>query len=171
MLNHTEVLFYLRFEFEINLEFTIHKNTLWLLVAVKHMHSLCPPSTMVRFFWRTYNPSQTKHQPCISYVRGCIQKFPDWVYNEIHAYNNKHSLRSSTEGYGGKIHLTDSQNSDTTAPSGRELYHLQFSLQAASQETFGYTLIYAVEKASLNKQRNMWMNTVCRLGVHCIRSV
>jgi hypothetical protein len=25
-------------------------------------------------------------------------------------------------------------------PSGRELYHLQFSLQAASQETFGYTL-------------------------------
>jgi hypothetical protein len=36
---------------------------------------------------------------------------------------------------------TDSQNSDTTATSGRELYHLQFSLQAASPETFGYTLI------------------------------
>jgi Lon protease-like protein len=34
------------------------------------------------------------------------------------------------------IRLT--QNSDTTAPSGRELYHLQFSLQAASPETFGY---------------------------------
>jgi len=28
-------------------------------------------------------------------------------------------------------------NSDTTAPSGRELYHLQFSLQVASPETFG----------------------------------
>jgi len=27
-------------------------------------------------------------------------------------------------------------NSDTTAPSGRELYHLQFSLQVASTETF-----------------------------------
>jgi hypothetical protein len=27
------------------------------------------------------------------------------------------------------------QNSDTTAPSGRELYHLQFLLQAASPET------------------------------------
>jgi len=26
------------------------------------------------------------------------------------------------------------------APSGRELYHLQFSLQAASPETFGYPL-------------------------------
>jgi hypothetical protein len=37
--------------------------------------------------------------------------------------------------------LTDSRNSDTTAPSGRELYHLQFSLQAASLKTFGYTLI------------------------------
>jgi hypothetical protein len=28
-------------------------------------------------------------------------------------------------------------NSYTTAPSGRQLYHLQFSLQAASLETFG----------------------------------
>jgi hypothetical protein len=34
-------------------------------------------------------------------------------------------LRSNTKGYGGKAHYTDSQNSDTTAPSGRELYHLQ----------------------------------------------
>jgi hypothetical protein len=39
-----------------------------------------------------------------------------------------------------RTRLTDSQNSDTTAPSGRELYHLQFSLQEASPETFGYTL-------------------------------
>jgi hypothetical protein len=67
-------------------------------------------------------------------LRGCIQKFPDWV-------NNKHSLKGSTKGYGGKTHYTDSQNSDITAPSGRELYHLQFSLQAASPETFGYALV------------------------------
>jgi hypothetical protein len=33
------------------------------------------------------------------------------------------------------------QNSDTSAPSGRELYHLHFSLQAASPVTFGYTLV------------------------------
>jgi hypothetical protein len=66
-------------------------------------------------------------------------KFRDWVDNEIN--NNRHSLRSNTKGYGGKIHLTDSQNSDTTAPSGRELYNLQFLLQAASPETFGYTLV------------------------------
>jgi hypothetical protein len=74
-------------------------------------------------------------------VRGCIQKFPDWVDNEIYAYNNKHTLRGNTKGYGDKCHYTDSQNSDTTAPSGRELYHLKFSLQAASPETSGYTLV------------------------------
>jgi hypothetical protein len=42
-------------------------------------------------------------------------------HNEIN--NNKHSLRNNTNGYGGKTHYTDSQSSDTTAPSGRELYH------------------------------------------------
>jgi hypothetical protein len=51
-------------------------------------------------------------------------------------------LRSNIKGYGGKTHQTDSQNSDTTAPSGRELYHLQISLQAASPETFRYTLVH-----------------------------
>jgi hypothetical protein len=34
-------------------------------------------------------------------IRQCIQKFPDWVDNEINN-NNKHSLRSNTKGYGGK---------------------------------------------------------------------
>jgi hypothetical protein len=42
------------------------------------------------------------------------------------------------KGYGGKTHYTDSQYSDTTATSGRELYHLQFSLQAACPETSGF---------------------------------
>jgi len=36
------------------------------------------------------------------YVRRCIQKFPDWVDNEINNNNNKHSFRSNTKGYGGK---------------------------------------------------------------------
>jgi hypothetical protein len=63
-------------------------------------------------------------------------------YNEINS-NNKHLLRSNTKGYGSKTHYTDSQNSDTTAPCGRELCHLQFSLQAANPETFGYTLVLA----------------------------
>jgi hypothetical protein len=74
-------------------------------------------------------------------MRGRIQKFPDWVDNEIYPHSNKHSLRSNTKSYGGKIHWTGSQSSDTTASTGRELYHLQFSLQAASPETFGYTLV------------------------------
>jgi hypothetical protein len=51
-------------------------------------------------------------------------------------------LRSNTKDYGGKTHQTDSQNNDTTAPSSRELYRLQFSLQVASPETFGYTLVW-----------------------------
>jgi hypothetical protein len=38
------------------------------------------------------------------WMRGCVQKFQDWVDNEIYAYNIKHSLRSSTKGYGGKTH-------------------------------------------------------------------
>jgi hypothetical protein len=38
------------------------------------------------------------------HLRGCIQTFPDWVDNEIYAYNNKHSLRSNAKGYGGKTY-------------------------------------------------------------------
>jgi hypothetical protein len=71
---------------------------------------------------------------------------PDWVDNEVNN-NNKHSLRSNTKGYGGKTYYTDSQNSDITASSGRELYHLQFSLQTASPETFGYTLVFLPHSA------------------------
>jgi hypothetical protein len=67
-------------------------------------------------------------------LRRCIQNFLDWVDNEIYAYNNKHSLRNNTKGYGGKTNQIDSKNSDTAAPSGRELHHLQFSLQLASPE-------------------------------------
>jgi len=70
-----------------------------------------------------------------------MQKFPDWVDKEIYTYNNKHSLRSNVMFYGGKSHYTGSQNRDTIALSGRELYHLQFSLQAASSETLGYILV------------------------------
>jgi hypothetical protein len=40
----------------------------------------------------------------ISVMRGCIQKFPDWVDNEIDAYNNKYSLWSNEKSYGGKTH-------------------------------------------------------------------
>jgi len=37
-------------------------------------------------------------------ILGCIQKFPDSDHNEIYTYNNKHSLRSYTKGYGDKTH-------------------------------------------------------------------
>jgi hypothetical protein len=70
-------------------------------------------------------------------IQGYIQKFPDWVNNEINN-NNKHSLRSKYKGLWRQNSL-DWQNSDTTASSGRE--QLQFSLQAASPETFGYIVV------------------------------
>jgi hypothetical protein len=79
------------------------------------------------------------HSSLCKHIGGCIQKFLD--DNEIYTYNNKHSLRSNTKGYGGKTHYTSSQNSGKTALSGRELFHLQFSLQVASPESFGYTLV------------------------------
>jgi hypothetical protein len=65
------------------------------------------------------------------------------VDNETNNNDNKHSFRSNTKGYGSKTYWTDSRNNDTTATSGRKLYHLQFSLQAAYPETFGYMLICA----------------------------
>jgi hypothetical protein len=37
-------------------------------------------------------------------LEGYIQKFSDWTYNEIYAYNNKHLLRSNTKGYGSNTH-------------------------------------------------------------------
>jgi hypothetical protein len=43
-------------------------------------------------------------RPFESISRGCIQKFPDRVDNEIYAYKNKHSLRSNKKAYGGKTH-------------------------------------------------------------------
>jgi hypothetical protein len=86
-------------------------------------------------------------KPTVNYraIRGCIQKFPDRVDDETYSYNSKHSLRSNTNGYGGKTQHT---NSDTTAPSGREMYHLH----AASPETFGYTLVYSRQTVILYSQ-------------------
>jgi hypothetical protein len=37
-------------------------------------------------------------------IRRCIQKFPDWVDNEINNDKNKHTLRSNIKGYGNKTH-------------------------------------------------------------------
>jgi hypothetical protein len=65
--------------------------------------------------------------------------------------NNKHSLRSNTKVYGNKTHYSDSQNSVTTAPSDRELYHLLFSLQTVSTDTFGYTLILYILQLKLQQ--------------------
>jgi hypothetical protein len=75
-----------------------------------------------RTIWRIF----MKHGTNLAAIRRCIRKFPDWVVEKQHK----------------GLWRQNSQNSDTTAPSGREMYHLQFSLQqVASPETFGYTLV------------------------------
>jgi hypothetical protein len=76
-----------------------------------------------KYGWRQRCKQERRHFETV-FLREYIQKFPDWVDNEINNNNNKHSLRSNTKGYGGKIYYTDSQNNDTTATSGRELYDL-----------------------------------------------
>jgi hypothetical protein len=62
-------------------------------------------------------------------------------------HKNKHPLKSNAEGYGGKTHQPDSEDSDTTASSGRKLYYYSFSVPVASPGTFGYT--YAHRRAAL----------------------
>jgi len=71
-------------------------------------------------------------------------------HNEIYTYIWYYSLRSNTKCYGGKTQSTDSQNSDTTTPSGIDLYHLQFSLQAANPESFEYSLVCSVSVNTYN---------------------
>jgi hypothetical protein len=92
-------------------------------------------------------PPSTEIKNACKYTR-VYPKVSGLSHNEIYAYNSKHSFRSNIKGYGVKTHWTDSQNSDTTAPSGRELYHLQFSLQAASPEIFGHTLLLPLPHSS-----------------------
>jgi hypothetical protein len=58
------------------------------------------------------------------------------------------------------------QYGDTTAPSGRELYHLQFSLEAASPETFGYTLVYQTEILSFEDTRSTETGQVSKFTAH-----
>jgi hypothetical protein len=84
-------------------------------------------------------------------IRGYIQKFPDWVDNEINSNSSSSSSNNNNNNNNNSWEATQSimaakltrvtQNGDTIAPSGRELYHLQFSLHAANPETFGYSLV------------------------------
>jgi hypothetical protein len=49
----------------------------------------------VRFSWEWITVTEHYTNELIL-IRGCIQKFPDWVDHEVQAYNNKHSLRSKS---------------------------------------------------------------------------
>jgi hypothetical protein len=60
-------------------------------------------SYLIEFNWNEITSIPVAFNPRTFHelkLRGCIQKFPDWVDKEN---NNKHSLRSNINGYGGKL--------------------------------------------------------------------
>jgi hypothetical protein len=76
-----------------------------------------------------------------TYLRGFIQKFRDWVDNEINDDNIKH-FKKQHKGLWRQNSLDWLIKIAIQLPLVAELYHLQFLLQAASPETFRYTLVY-----------------------------
>jgi hypothetical protein len=87
--------------------------TLDLIFDVLHRHfmdsitrkkyKMTQQKFLQKFRWKRRFSLYTQRMPYLTQrVRGYIQKFPNWVVNEIN--NNKHSLRSNTKGYGGKTH-------------------------------------------------------------------
>jgi hypothetical protein len=64
--------------------------------------------------------------------------------------------------------LTHKKN-DTTAPSDRELHHLEFSLQAAGPDTFGYTLVgyrFSGNSVFFNLKLNTWKDVCLSVTLH-----
>jgi hypothetical protein len=76
---------------------------------------------------------------CFSFVERIYPKVSGLSHNKITTINTR---QEETQRFMAEKLTRLTHKTDTTAPSGIELYHLQFSLQAASPETFGYTLIY-----------------------------
>jgi len=79
-------------------------------------------------------------RPLKRLLRGYIQKFPDWVIKKYTLSFRISRWKTTQRVMAAKFTrqtdwLTKQRYSD------RELYHLQFSLQAASPETFGYALV------------------------------
>jgi hypothetical protein len=83
--------------------------------------------------------SAARHSTTSSHITaGCIQKFPDWVDNEIYAYNNKHSFGEATQRVMVAKLTTLTHKTATQLHLVAEgfIYHFQFTLQVASPETF-----------------------------------
>jgi hypothetical protein len=83
----------------------------------------------------------------VQHLRRCIQKFADCVDNKIYAYFSYYSLRSNTKDYDGKTHYTYSENSDTTAPSGREL--LPFAVLAPGGQSGNFWIYLRTHTLSM----------------------
>jgi hypothetical protein len=83
----------------------------------------------------------TRHHPCDGekplHLRGCIQKFPDEsIVKYIHTFSI--TRWEATQ----RVMATKLTILTHKIAIQLHLYHLQFSLQTASPETFGYTLVH-----------------------------
>jgi len=83
-----------------NTEMQCYCNVILTIRGVVLMIPYWSTGLCVLFLWEGW----TYYRLCVIHMEDteCIQKFPDWIDKEIQAYNNKHSLRSTTKGYGGK---------------------------------------------------------------------
>jgi hypothetical protein len=73
-------------------------------------------------------------------LQGCMQNFPDWAITKWTT-----TIINTRWEATQKVMVAKFTRLTHTAPNGREMYHLQFSLQAAGPETFGYTLAYVAQ--------------------------
>jgi hypothetical protein len=99
-----------------------HCNTTLVVCYLSGQQQKCPQTQAA--------PSINLHHYFPSHIR--VVSFTATEFNiictrnlvrRLRKYIQKFPLRNNTKGYGGKTHKSDSQNSDTTVPSGRELYH------------------------------------------------
>jgi hypothetical protein len=106
-----------------------------IVIITATCRKLIPRDLIVSRCWKFNTQNEEKYEGVSESYR--VETITKYTLATI----NNH-WETNTKCYGDKTHQTDSQNSDKTAPSGRELYHLQFSIQEASPETSGYTLVW-----------------------------
>jgi hypothetical protein len=81
---------------------SVSQSVLVLTPSRTHDYILVVAKTVAAFFLSTgWVCNVIRRSPCL------CQRYPKvsgLSHNEIYAYNNKHSLRCNTKGYGGKLH-------------------------------------------------------------------
>jgi hypothetical protein len=94
------------------------------------------PSNLISFFFGPFNTG-VRTEPPNAENEGVSRSFRT---ESITINNNKHSLKTKQRIMAAKLTRTTHKIS-IQLHLVAELYHLHFSLQAASPETFGYTFV------------------------------